>query len=119
MVRKTNFDVQKFKDALANASERVTNIAKERMKLPRAKVSEEKETDKDHDLEDDEVTFGPAPASTYDALEKTVEDEGDEGLPRKCKNNKKKKKNKKNKRKREPEHEQEVIEPAEKKTKVE
>lgn len=65
------------------------------------------------------MKFGPAPASTYDAMEKTVEDEGDEGLPKKRKNKKKKKKNTKNKRKREPEHHQEVIEPAEKKTRVE
>lgn len=52
ILNETNFDVQKLKDALANASEMLTNLAKERMKLPRAK-----ETDKDHDLEDDEVSI--------------------------------------------------------------
>lgn len=36
-----NFEVGKFKEALTNASEMVTNLSNERSKFPRAKISEE------------------------------------------------------------------------------
>lgn len=76
-------------------------------------------TDKDDGPEDEEVTFGPTPASISDALEETLEDELVEGLAMKRKNKKKKKKNKKNKKKRKPDDQQEVVESVEKKSGVE